>query len=128
MYDAVSSYLDRKSVLWASIPKVGEFKNAFTAVITQIDTVQYEQQQAQVFLGKTKTQIKSVVAEKADILNDSVEAFASITGDENLVQKFYLDWGWRGNYNGWFLSISVTKPGNGDNYIKYRRMIDGIKP
>ncbi|WP_372648388.1 hypothetical protein [Draconibacterium sp.] len=87
MYDAVSSYLDSKSALWATIPKVGEFKNAFTAVITQIDTVQYEQQQAQVFLGKTKTQIKSVVAEKADILNDSVEAFASITGDEKLRLK-----------------------------------------
>ncbi len=84
MYDAVSSYLDSKSALWAPIPKVGEFKNEFTAVITQIDTVQYEQQQAQVFLGKTKTQIKSVVAEKADILNDSVEAFALITGNEEL--------------------------------------------
>lgn len=84
MYDAVSLYLDSKSALWASIPKVGEFKNEFTAVITQIDTVQYEQQQAQVFLGKTKTQIKSVVAEKADILNDSVEAFALITGNEEL--------------------------------------------
>nr|WP_320023513.1 hypothetical protein [uncultured Draconibacterium sp.] len=87
MYDAVSSYLDSKSALWASIPKVGEFKNEFTAVITQIDTVQYEQQQAQVFLGKTKTQIKSVVAEKADILNDSVEAFALITGNEELRVK-----------------------------------------
>ncbi|HYQ57474.1 MAG TPA: hypothetical protein VEP89_09010, partial [Draconibacterium sp.] len=79
--------LDSKSAIWASIPKVGEFKNAFTAVITQIETVQYAQQQAQVFLGKTKTQIKSVVAEKADILNDSVEAFAMITGDEKLRVK-----------------------------------------
>jgi predicted transcriptional regulator len=76
MYDAVSSYLDSKSAIWASIPKVGEFKNEFSAVLAQIDAVQYEQQQAQVFLGKTKKQIKSVVAEKADILNDSLEAFA----------------------------------------------------
>ncbi|MFV0593522.1 MAG: hypothetical protein ACK5M7_19275 [Draconibacterium sp.] len=87
MYDAVSSYLDSKSALWASIPKVGEFKNQFSAVIAQIETVQYAQQEAQVFLGKTKTQIKSVVAQKADILNDSLEAFALVTGDEKLRVK-----------------------------------------
>ncbi len=84
MYDAVSSYLDRKSALWASIPKVGEFKNEFTLAVAQIDEVQYAQQQAQVFLGKTKTQIKSVVSEKADILNDSLEAFALVTANEKL--------------------------------------------
>lgn len=84
MYDAVLSYLDSKSALWASIPKVGEFKNEFTAVVAQINTVQYAQQQAQVFLGKSKTQIKSIVAEKADILNDSLEAFALVTGNEKL--------------------------------------------
>ncbi len=87
MYDAVSSYLDSKSALWASIPKVGEFKNQFSGVITQIETVQYAQQEAQVFLGKTKTQIKSVVAQKADILNDTLEAFALVTGDEKLRVK-----------------------------------------
>jgi len=87
MYDAVSSYLDSKSAIWASIPKVGEFKNEFSAVLAQIDAVQYEQQQAQVFLGKTKKQIKSVVAEKADILNDSLEAFALVTGNEKLRVK-----------------------------------------
>ncbi|WP_372647384.1 hypothetical protein [Draconibacterium sp.] len=84
MYDTVSSYLDSKSALWVSIPKVGEFKNEFTAVVAQIETVQYAQQEAQVFLGKTKTQIKSVVAQKADILNDTLEAFALVTGDEKL--------------------------------------------
>ncbi|MBP7503872.1 MAG: C10 family peptidase [Prolixibacteraceae bacterium] len=47
---------------------------------------------------------------------------------DNHVQEFYLDWGWRGEYNGWFLNANVTKPGNGDHYIYYKRMIDGIKP
>lgn len=87
MYDAVSYYLDSKSTLWASIPKVGEFKNEFSAVVAQIDSVQYAQQQAQVFLGKNKTQIKRVVAEKADILNDTIEAFALVTENEKLRVK-----------------------------------------
>ena len=84
MYDVVISYLNGKLSAWSSIPKVGEFLNQFTAVVAQIDTAQYAQQQAQVFLGKNKTQIKSMVAEKADILNDIVEAYALVTGNEKL--------------------------------------------
>lgn len=87
MYDTVLSFLDSNSALWSSILKVGEFKNQFTDVVVQIDTAQYAQQQAQVFLGKNKTQIKSVVAQKADILNDSLEAFAVVTGDKKLENK-----------------------------------------
>ena len=84
MYDVVISYLNGKLSAWSSIPKVGEFLNQFTAIVAQIDTAQYAQQQAQVFLGKNKTQIKSMVAEKADILNDIVEAYALVTGNEKL--------------------------------------------
>lgn len=84
MFDIVVTYLNGKSAVWSPIPKVGEFLNEFKAVVAQINTVQYAQQQAQVFLGKTKKQIKSVVAEKADILNDIVEAFALVTGNDKL--------------------------------------------
>lgn len=87
MYDTVLSFLDSNSAIWSSILKVGEFKNQFTDVVVQIDTAQYAQKQAQVFLGKNKTQIKSVVAQKADILNDSLEAFAVVTGKSKLEQK-----------------------------------------
>ena len=87
MYDTVVSFLDSNSALWSSILKVGEFKNQFTDVVIQIDTAQYAQKQAQVFLGKNKTQLKSVVAQKADILNDSLEAFAVVTGNKKLENK-----------------------------------------
>ncbi len=84
MYDTVLSYLDNNSALWSSIPKVGEFKNQLTDVVTQITNAQYAQQEAQVYLGKNKTQLKSTVAQKADILNDSLEAFALVTGNDKL--------------------------------------------
>jgi len=87
MYSTVVSFLDNNSALWSSIIKVGEFKNQFTDVVIQIDTAQYAQKQAQVFLGKNKTQVKSVVAQKADILNDSLEAFAAVTGNKKLENK-----------------------------------------
>lgn len=87
MCDTVVSYLDSNSVLWSSIPKVGEFKNQLSEVVVQIEGAQYDQQQAQVFLGKTKTQIKGVVAQKADILNDSLEAFALVTDNSKLASQ-----------------------------------------
>ncbi|MGC9355142.1 MAG: hypothetical protein ACP5D9_14950, partial [Mariniphaga sp.] len=40
-----------------------------------------------VFLGKNKKQLKSTVAQKADILNDSIEAFALVTGNQKLAGK-----------------------------------------
>lgn len=87
MYSAVVTFLDSNSALWSSIVKVGEFKNQFTDVVVQIDDAQYAQKQAQVFLGTNKTQVKSVVAQKADILNDSLEAFALVTGNNKLENK-----------------------------------------
>lgn len=87
MYDTVISFLDNNSALWSSIPKVGEFKNEFSGIVTQINDAQYAQQQAQVFLGRNKTQVKSTVAQKADILNDSLEAFALVTGNDKLANQ-----------------------------------------
>jgi len=87
MYETVVSFLDSNSALWSSIPKVGEFKNRFAAAVTQINAAQYAQQEAQVYLGKNKTQVKSTVAQKADILNDGVEAFALVTGNDKLANQ-----------------------------------------
>ena len=87
MYDSVLSFLDSNAALWSSIAKVGEFKNQFSDVVVQINTAQYAQKQAQVYLGKNKTQVKNVVAQMADILNDSIEAFAMVTGQKQLEAK-----------------------------------------
>lgn len=84
MFDTVISFLDTNSDKWTSIPKVGEFKNQFSQLAAQIDEAQQDQQNAQVFLGKNKTQLKSTVAQKADILNDCLEAFALVTGNKKL--------------------------------------------
>jgi len=87
MYDTVISYLDTNTVKWTSIPKVGEFKNEFSAVVAQIGDAQEAQADAQVFVGKNKKQLKSLIAQKADILNDCLEAFALVTGDDKLAGK-----------------------------------------
>jgi hypothetical protein len=87
MYETVNSFFDTNAAKWSSIPKLAEFKNLFSNVIGQINESQYAQQEAQVFLGKNKTQLKNTVALKADILNDSIEAFALVTGNMELANK-----------------------------------------
>ena len=87
MFDTVLSFFDNYPEKWSSIPKVGEFKNAFGELVNQINESQLAQQEAQVFLGKNKKQLKSMIAQKADILNDSIEAFALVTDDSKLANK-----------------------------------------
>ena len=87
MFDTVLTYLDSNAALWSSIPKVGAFKNEFSTLVTAIDEAQYTQQQAQVFLGKTKLQLKADIAQKADILNDCLEAFALVSDQPKLAAQ-----------------------------------------
>jgi len=87
MYDTVIAFLDSNAEKWTSIPKVGEFKNAFSNLVVQIDDAQKAQQDAQVFIGKNKKQLKSTIARKADILNDAVEVLALVSGDQELESK-----------------------------------------
>ena len=87
MYETVNSFLDNNSAKWTSISKLAEFKNAFSNVTAQISEAQYAQQESQVYLGKNKTQLKNTVALKADILNDSIEAFALVSGNMELANK-----------------------------------------
>lgn len=87
MYDAVDLFLDGNASTWSSIPKFVEFKTRFTGLRTLIETVAGEQQDAQTFLGKNKTQLKQTVAVKADVLNDALEAMALLNGDDKLAAR-----------------------------------------
>ncbi|WP_430973917.1 hypothetical protein [Sunxiuqinia rutila] len=86
MIEATLSYLDEKSPLWQSIAKIGEVKNKLSEVSQAIDVAAAEQLKAQVNAGKMKTELKRTMSQKGDILNDMVEVFAVMTGDETLKQ------------------------------------------
>ena len=79
--------MDTHADIWNTIPKIAEFKNKLDAINTQIEETHQAQQDAQVFLGKTKTQLKLTIAQKADMINDVVEAFAGLEGDTSLEQR-----------------------------------------
>lgn len=87
MFDTTNSYLDDNSAVWTSIPKFIELKTKFSGLITLVEQAAGDQQKAQMFLGKNKTQLKKTVATKTDILNDALEAMALINGDETLAAR-----------------------------------------
>ncbi len=87
MIEATLAYLDTYASTWQSIAKIGEFKNALSAVNDEIDTAAGVQDQAAMSLGKVKLALKKSICTKADIINDIVEVFAQINGDDALAQK-----------------------------------------
>ena len=87
MLDDTLAYLDTRSTLWNSIAKIGEVKNKLTQLSLAIDTSAMQQEQSKVTLGKVKAELKRTIADKADVLNDVVEVFALMNGNEKLAEK-----------------------------------------
>ncbi|MBI9064659.1 MAG: hypothetical protein JEZ14_21920 [Marinilabiliaceae bacterium] len=87
MQEDVLTYLNTNVQKWNSIPIIGNIKNELNEVNSGIDTKLKEQTEARVFMGKNKAQLKRIIAEKADILNDQVETYASLNGDLALEAK-----------------------------------------
>lgn len=86
MVDATLSFLDNNAATWQSVAKIGEVKNKLNDVSQSIDAAAEVQQKAQINIGKIKLELKRTISEKADILNDIVEVYALMNGDETLAQ------------------------------------------
>ena len=87
MYEAVHTYLDANTDKWNGVPVLITFKNELSDLLSNIREHQDNQEAAKVFLGANKTTQKRFVSEKADILNDALEAYAAIEGNAELEQK-----------------------------------------
>ncbi|MFD2565526.1 hypothetical protein [Aquimarina rubra] len=87
MYEAVQTYLDANTDKWNGVPVLITFKNQFSELLSNIREHQENQEAARVYLGANKTTQKRFVSEKADILNDALEAYAAIEENIELEQK-----------------------------------------
>lgn len=87
MYEAVHTYLDANTDKWNGVPVLITFKNELSELLANIREHQDHQEAARVFLGANKTTQKRFVSEKADILNDALEAYAAIESNAELEQK-----------------------------------------
>lgn len=87
MHDSTLLFMDSNTGKWSSIAKVGLFKSELSEVNTKIEMAMEAQADAQVFIGKNKTQLKHTIASKADILNDALEVMADLSGNIKLAQQ-----------------------------------------
>ncbi|MBS2100265.1 hypothetical protein [Carboxylicivirga linearis] len=87
MFGSVLSYLNLRSSVWSVIPKIGVIKNEFEELVASIGAKVIDQDKAKTYLGMEKNQLKRLIAEKADVLNDQVEAFAIIESKAELALR-----------------------------------------
>ncbi len=81
---ATETYLDNTTATWSPIVIVTRYKNELSQLITTIRSTAQDQEAAQVFIGKSVTELKYLIAEKMDILDDTLEAYAEDQGMEEL--------------------------------------------
>ena len=112
MQDSVVNYLDQNVSKWSSIPKFADAKNELTSFNEQINGAHSAQNASKVRIGSTKKELKSVIATKADILNDIVEAYASINNMPELENRMA------------FSANSFVKMRNEDFIIGVKEVID----
>ncbi len=87
MFESLRTYLDTNTNKWNGVPVLTTFKNDFDELLLDIRENQEHQEASKIFLGSNKTIQKRIVSDKADILNDALEAYAAIEENSELEQK-----------------------------------------
>ena len=87
MHEDVLLYLDSNTDKFSSIPAIGRAKNKLTEIHMKIEDTQEEQEKSKVYMGKTKKQVKKLISEKGDILNDLLEDYAEENDNSELAQR-----------------------------------------
>ena len=85
MLKATNAYLDVNAGIYSPVPIIVKYKNDLFDVIAGIQKAAQEQDAAQVFIGESKAQLKRLIAEKMDILDDTVESYAADTENAELL-------------------------------------------
>ena len=79
MLEATNMYLDQEANLYSAIPVIMKYKNDLVSVIANIKAAAKDQDAAQMFIGQSQKQLKRLISEKMDILDDTAEAYAADT-------------------------------------------------
>ncbi|MDN5204591.1 hypothetical protein QQ008_24580 [Fulvivirgaceae bacterium BMA10] len=87
MFQVTNDYLDTHNSVWNTIPVLGKYKNQFASIIEALKEAAGQQADARVFIGKSLQSLKKTIAEKMDILDDTLEAYAEDTEDAELLSK-----------------------------------------
>lgn len=84
---ATNTYLDTQASVWNAIPIINNYKTSLIQTIQGIHDSSQEQESSQVFIGSSLRELKQQVAQKMDILDDTLEAYAADTENAELLSK-----------------------------------------
>ncbi len=86
MYLSTQVYMDEKTTMWNSIPRIVAYKNDFNELITRISELTVIAHQS-VGVTERKIQLKTSISHKLAILSGAIQAFAYETDNMDLLKK-----------------------------------------
>jgi hypothetical protein len=87
MIDAVITFMNKNTAKWSTIAIIGMLMSKLNELFEAITEHKEAQNSAKVFIHKNKNEQKRIVADKADILNDTLAAYADIEENAELEYK-----------------------------------------
>ena len=87
MIKAVLTFLNSSSSKWSPVAIIAVFLSELTDLFEAIRGHKEAQNAAKVFIHETKDEQKHIVADMADILNDTLASYASVVKDAELISK-----------------------------------------
>ncbi|WP_462253382.1 hypothetical protein [Ekhidna sp.] len=86
MMRKTNEYLDANTSVWTAIPISSSYKADLASLLDLIRTSADSKEVSQMFVSPSVTKLKNQVAERMDILDDVLEAYAEDTGNKALLE------------------------------------------
>ena len=85
MLEQTNTYLDDHIAIWINIPIINQYKNKVHQLTLAVEKLL--KNEPRIHTGQNILHLKKQIADKMDILDDTLEAYADDIGDEVLRQK-----------------------------------------
>ncbi|MEM6644085.1 MAG: hypothetical protein AAF616_13980 [Bacteroidota bacterium] len=85
--ETTKSYLDANQTIWSEVPIVSTYRDHLAEAIRSIKESLEEQNEKTDFSSNTLQQLRITIAEKMDIMDDILEAYADDVNDKRLLDE-----------------------------------------
>ncbi|MBC6401525.1 MAG: hypothetical protein GDA42_11160 [Ekhidna sp.] len=85
MLEQTNAYLDDHTAIWINVPVINQYKNKIHQITIAIEKML--KNKPRIHTGQNILHLKKQIADKMDILDDTLEAYADDIGDESLRQQ-----------------------------------------
>lgn len=95
MLEQTNAYLDDHIAVWTAVPIISNYKNRIHQLILLLKDSVKDEDTSKVHMGQAILHLKKQIADKMDILDDTLEAYAEDIGDDYLQKQaanYYSDY------------------------------------